>query len=246
MTESKNTLSETRSFLSLKFLLAVIILVVAAIGLRPGMLALAKKYSKQSIAIRRPLKEFDASRMPSFRKGWKIKRHGVVDAVETDEYMHITFDREQSKQQPKHAELFVTYYNDPQGKVPHTPDVCSRQGGAILKKADTITIDTPELGSDYPQIRVRSLILGEPTYNLIEMYVFYVEGQFQHRREQVRWVIGKPGNKYMYFSKIDVAAVYPLGGDPAPATETCKKLMHEALPILLTEYFPTKQQVKGP
>lgn len=245
MYEDRNTVSVGRSLLSARFLLLVIILVLAAVGLRPGMLALAKRYEKEPIAIRRPLKEFDISHLPSFRDGWKFaRRKAPIEDLGTDEYVQIAFTKENPSEDLLYAMLFVTYYSDPRDKVPHTPEVCNRQAGNIVKKMTTITIDTPELAPEHPQIKANLLILQRPRDNSADIYLFCVEGEFRRSREQVRWIIGKPGNRHVYFSKIEVAAAYPTGGDPTQAIEVCKKLLREALPILLAEHFPDKEQLK--
>jgi len=245
MSQASDGFSWGRSLLSVRFLLAQLILAAAAAGLRPGLQALAQRYEKEPVAIRRPLREFDVACLPSFRDSWEYTHyHGPAEELGTDEFVHILFTKKQPPQQPRHAELFVTYYADPREKVPHTPEVCSRQAGAVVTEIDTITIETPQLAPRCPRIKARLIILREQTYNLLEVYFFCVEDLFRHTRNQVRWVIGKPGHRGTYFCKIDVAEKFALDGDPTQALETCKTLIREALPVLMAQYFPLENQIK--
>ena len=241
MCESKNLVSVRQSLLSVRFLLSSFILVLAAIGLRPGMKALAEYYEKEPIAIRRPLKEFDVSRLSSFQDNWEAKSCRTDEDIGTNEYAYIKFKKKDSD---KSSELFVTYYSNPKDKVAHTADVCYRQAGAIVKKMTTIMLDTPQLAPEHPQIQVCILTFKWPTSNVTLIYCFYVEGRFELSRERVRWLITKPGNHYTYFSKIETAMSYPADSDPTEAIETCKTLFREALPVLLADHFPDKEQIK--
>jgi hypothetical protein len=243
MDEDKNVICAVRSLLSARFLLSALILVLAASTLRPGIQALNKYYMKKPIEIRRPLKEFDASRLPSFQNGWTtsaVLPHELFEDIGTDEGVFILLDKELQQ-----ADLLITYYSNPKDKVPHTPDVCYRQAGAIVRKMRNIELDIPELLPKYPKIKARLVVLQLPACNKIVIFLFCAEGKLRYSREQVRWIIGKPGNRYTYFSKIEAASNYPIGGDEDEAIETCKILLREALPVLLTEYFPDKKQLKA-
>ena len=94
MRHDKKTVCGGHSLLSVPFVFSVIILVLAAVGLRPGLKALAAYYAKESIAINRPLQEFDLTRLPSFRTGWKFKSLITTDDIETDEYLLLKMKRE--------------------------------------------------------------------------------------------------------------------------------------------------------
>lgn len=236
---------DVKSLVSVRFLSAVIILASSAAWLRPAMQKLSIYYEKTSIAIRRPLKDFDISRLPSFKTGWEYKwLTAPVEDVGTDEYVHIAFIKGRHSLSLSRAELFVTYYSDPQDKVPHTPEVCARQAGAIVRKLSTIMLDIPQLAPENQRIKARLLFLEYQKFNTVVIYVFCVEGQFKYSREQVRWMMAMPGNKHVYFSKIDAAIRYPTDGDPDEVVPLCKQLICEAIPLFVAEYFPSKEQLK--
>ncbi len=79
--------------------------------------------------------------------------------------------------------------------------------------------------------------------NRIVIFFFVVEGKFRRTREQVRWVLGVPGNKYCYFAKIEASATYPKDGDPAKAIGIAKKLLAESVPVLMDQYLPDTRQL---
>jgi hypothetical protein len=239
------SVSPRHSLMSVRFLLSAAILVLAAVVLQPGTKAIAEKYEKKPIAIRKHLGEFDATRLPSFRTGYKIRKiPAQVEDIETNEYIHMAVTRNDILHGAEHIEFLVTYYSNPRDKVPHTPDVCSRQAGATVRELTTITLDVPGLGAEQNKIKCKCVVLDWEKYSTVVIYVFFVEGKFRHTREQVRWDIGMPGHPHTYFSKIDVVASFPLKGDPTQALDTCKTFLSEALPILLSEYFPTDEQIK--
>lgn len=242
MSRRENSVSLSKSLLSAGFLFSAAVLGVAAVGLRPGVEALSKHYAKEPIPVRKPLSEFDALRLPSFAAGW-IREDIPPEEIETDEFAIIRLTRRQIAEGPKEVVLFVTYYSDPKSKVPHTPDVCYRQGGAILKEMKNIAIDIPAIARGR-EVKARLLLFQQQTYNQAVIFCFYADGRFRHSREQVRWLIGKPGNRHVYFSKIETVANYPKDASPDSAIELCKTLFREAVPVLISEHFPTVEQLR--
>lgn len=230
------------------FILAAIILIFMAVLLRPTMASLRKHYQKETITLRQPLSEFDVGLLPSFKnREYRWEDISFKD-VGTDKYIKIRFDEKKRNILFRSTFLFVTYYSDPNDQVPHTPDVCARQGGAILKSKSTITFDIPELGPDAAKVTANLLFFYEPKYDIdsIYIYLFYVSGKFRTTRDQVRWEIKRPGDKYVYFSKIESdALLYSKYDDRDLVVEECKQLLREAIPVLINKHFPTRQQIKG-
>jgi len=240
--------SATRELLSPVFLSGVLLLIAAAIGLRPMMSALDQHYRKKSIDLRRRLVEFDATGLPSFYLAADpVARDVPLDDVGTEDLLFIRLEDRKARSGAAEAMLFVTYYSDPDDKVPHTPEVCYRQGGAVVEEMRTITLDTPELAPEHPRIDARFLRMSQRggADKVIVVYVFHVNGEFRYDREQVRWLIAWPGDPYSYFSKVEAVVHYPPGADPAIAAERATRLLREALPSLLTRYYPETAIVKG-
>lgn len=246
--QNRGRVSLFGSLMSARFLLTAFILILAATGLRPGMKALSQRYTKKAIAIRRPLKEFDTSLLPSFRDGWDFVREKLPaseEALGTDE--HILLALNKKGQKDVSAGLFITYYSDPKDKVPHTPEMCYAQIGVVIKERSIITIETPELGREHPQTRACLLRLDMPKSNSDQVYIycFYAEGEFRVSRNRTRLVLNKPGNRHTYFSKIEVYSLCPTDGDSTEAIEICQTLFREVLSVLLKEHFPSRDQLKG-
>ncbi len=232
-----------RGLLSVRFVLSTVILSAAALGLRPGMAALGKYYAKESIEIKRSLRKFDTANLAGFQKEWKLRMEETEDDIGTEEYMIVDLDRKSPSKDLGSSFLFVTYYNDPRDKVPHTPDVCYRQAGAVVKEKTTIQLDIPGISSQQTPVEATLLVLSRAFENRIVIFFFVVEGKFRRTREQVRWVLAMPGNKYCYFAKIEAIASYPKDGDPTGAIEVVKQLLAESMPVLMDQYLPDTGQL---
>ena len=244
MTQSENKKVAAPRFMNLQFWIPVLILTVSALALRPGLEQLSERYTKQPAELQKPLQEFDITRLPSFQKDWKVvPATEFLGGIGTEDVALIKLESKNSKQVPSYLTLFVTYYNQPGDKVPHTPDVCARQGGAVLLRNERVQLDLPETLSAHSPLEINLLRLEEPVFDSIVLFFFSVEGQFKAGRNQVRWAISKPGNRYTYFSKIEVVASFPAKDDRLQTEETSfdlsRQLLYEALPILVNEHFPS-------
>jgi hypothetical protein len=238
-----------RLFWSRLFVIKALMLIAAAIGLRPGMAALARYCLKESIPLRRSLDRFDVSRLPSFRELSETDRFVVArtaeDAIGTDHRTLRYVQERTAGGRQGQAVLFVTYYSDPEDKVPHTPDVCYRQGGATVRDSSAITIDTPELGPDTPRVPARLLRISNAPGNAVLIFLFIANGQFASDRMSVRWIISRPGDRHIYFSKVEVVAKVGRGEKEEAVIARCQKLLREALPILVAEHYPSREDVRG-
>ncbi len=229
--------------LNLRFWIPLGLLTVSALGLRPGLDQLAKRYTKLPAELRKPLQEFDITHLPMVSPEWKVvPAPEYLGGIGTQDVALIKLQPVESKRIPSYLTLFITYYNQPGDKVPHTPDVCARQGGAILSKQERIQLHLPDSLSAQSPIPVNLLRLHETHFDSIVLFLFSVEGQFKAGRNQVRWALAKPGNRLTYFSKIEVVASFPPGDDNPQteqmALEACCQLLREALVLLLQEHFP--------
>lgn len=248
MTDSGH--SATRELRSPVFVVGGLLLIAAAIGLRPTMLALDERYRKGSIDLRRRLVEFDVGALSSFRLcDERLSKDIPLDDVGTEDLLMIPLDDEQASGLWDGAILFITYYSDADDKVPHTPEVCYRQGGAVVEEMKTITLDLdmPESAPEHSRINARFLRMDQPRNNkkVIVIYVFYVNGEFRYDREQVRWITAWPGDPYIYFSKVEAVVHYAPGADPAIPTERAERLLRDVLPQLLEHHYPETPVVKG-
>lgn len=237
-------LESPANYFSLVFLLSFFILCLSAFFLRPSLVRLAEHYRKESVPIRLALKQFTVSAMPSFQEGWQISSHEApVEDLGTEEYVHLLLLRENKSLFPEHMELFITYYSDPDDNVPHTPDVCSRQAGDVVLQMKPVSLSCHANGLLHTP-EGWYLLLEQEDGILVDIFLFYVDGRFRRDRQAVRWDIFKPGNRHVYFSKIEVAAKIRKGEDVETALQWCRRLFSEASPVLIEQHFPSVPQFR--
>ena len=239
-----------RRFFSPMFIVSTVLLLLATTALPIGLDALSEYYSKEPIQLRRSLDLFDTAGMPSFQlvlgEGDFVSLTKEPE-IETDEWFALTFEE---KAAPAHGQestdtfLFVTYYSDPRNQVAHTPEVCYRQGGATVHLITSIPVNTPDLVPSAAKIDAKLLEIEQGGKYMILLYVFYCNGRFYKDREQVRFAIGWPGDRYIYFSKIETLTGWRMGTDRQVAIDRCKRLLSEALTLLVKEHYPAREDVR--
>ncbi len=233
-------------FFSLSFLIPAILFVFMATSLRPLLGTLKEHYSKESIELRKSLHEFNLSYLPSFVSDWSFTTEKAKDDVETQEYVIGRMAHKNSKAFPNKAAVFVTYYSEPGNQIPHTPDVCARQGGATVLEKRFITIDVPGLKGTSKEVEVCLLKLREAGVCTLVLYTICAEGQFRATRGEARWILDKPGNKRVYFSKIESLVFYPVDYTTEQETQVLalgKKLFVETVRPLVEHFYPTQEDL---
>ena len=236
---------ELRGFFSPVFVVGCIILALAAIGLEPALGKLIRDFSKEPIATRKPLDEIDTSRFGSLARvvDNPIFETELSEFLGAEDAVRICFEEPGNTVPELQTLLFVTYYSDPRDTIPHTPEVCYRQGGATVRRILLEPVDLPALGPD-ARITAQLLDLEQGGWEQVLLYVFYSNGKFYNDRLKVRLAMGMPGDRYVYFSKIEVLSAVPPETDFQDAVDRCKRLMQEALPVLVADHFPTRDDVR--
>jgi len=225
--------------LSPAFVLCAAILIASALGLRPGLSALATAFAKEPIGLRAPLSTFDVAALPSFQKCLDPQGpQPVIADVGAAELALLDLEERAPQSDLVRITLFVTYYSDPRDKVPHTPEVCYRQAGVIVEGVTTSTLLVPDSPPDRRELTLRTMQLQHGRASAVLSYVFCANGEFCHDRQMVRWILGRPGPKRAYFSKIEAVAYCERGADLTYAAQTGRRLLAEAIPLLLEKHFP--------
>ncbi len=235
-----------RRFFSPCFVAVAILLLVSAVGLRPAIGGLVAYFSKEPIELRKKLDELDVDRLPSWRVATERLALEMAEGdVETDDVLELVFEPRVENPTPNdQAMLFVTYYSDPRDRISHTPEVCYRQGGAVIDSISTVTLTTPELGPEHPEVAARLLDIDLIARRTVLLYVFICNGKFFDDREKVRFEIGWPGDSHIYFSKVEVITPCATDDDFDAAVVRCRSLMREALPLLVAEHYPRNEDVR--
>jgi hypothetical protein len=257
-----------RSWLAVPFVACGVVLVIAAVGFRPAVAALTQKYSKLPIAIRKSLDDFDLDAVPSFRRVQQVdefsdlfRRLNLQSSVGTKDFARIVFEPREGSDSyatDDNLTLLVSYYSDPRDTVPHTPEVCYRQGGAVVRSIETVAVEIPRADGapqtiEALQIEFTPVLLigGEAVpadpdsgWRQTVVYTFVCNGAFYDDREQVRWAIGRPGDRYTYFSMVEVVSTSPPGWSFDERQAQARQLLGEALAVLLADHFPLARHVR--
>jgi len=249
MPDPQTPQSRSKALASPLFIVCGVVLIVAAVGLRPTLDALRIKYTKKTIELRRPLDQFDPSLLPSFKRAADdsiMKLLAVsTEAVGTEQYAVINVQERGHVGAEGQAALVLTYYSKPGDKVPHTPEVCYRQTGGVVRNLSYLRVATPNLGPGMSDIKVRTMYLEQAATRAAIAYCFCANGDMLSDRLGVRLRIAWPGDEYVYFSKIEAVSRFGPDSEAAAAMERSKRLLAEALPILLERHFPLTDVVKG-
>jgi len=219
-----------------RFWVAVFVLGSSICFLNPAVDYLQAAYVKNPMPIRKTLK----SCVPILNclNGYQPKSIEARDSdLGTDEYTLVIYN-DNGYSNIKQALLFVTFYNDPKDKVPHTPDVCGRQAGNVITGCKSIEIAIPGVDPARGALKANQFITEKSGTQAVDVYFFVAQGYFKQTRNQVRWQLCKPGDRSVYFSKIEVQAVYSPEVGPEAAAEKCKEMLKEAVPLILNEYLP--------
>lgn len=237
---SSSDTSFMRSVFSPAFVVGVVVMVLSGFGVRRGMAKLEAMNRKETILMSRSFDAFDTGSLGSF-SFLPNALPPIVGAGEigTEDFRCLAFQYKKAATPPSF--LVMTYYSNPQEKVPHAPEVCYSQAGTIVKSMETIQLDVPGLGLEHDQIDARLIQFEQGSWKLYVLYVFVANGEYRYDREQVRLVLGRPGKRYLYMSKVETVIAYQ-GEDEEVDTgeliEVTKQMMREVLPVLKADHFP--------
>jgi len=223
---------------NLTLLLSASVLIFTATMLRSSIGKLSAYFTKQTVSTRKPLNVFYDS-LASIEKKYEWKNEITTQEIETDEYFLIELFEKHRNTSRRKGYVSGLYYSDPSSKVPHTPDVCYRQAGSIIREIRTIPI---ELGSS--QVDVTLVRLEQSKSEMVILFCFIAEGKIANSRTKVRLITSKPGNKHTYFCKVEVGCFYEIGEDPQPNIEIVESLLSKIIPKLIDEYLPTEEMLK--
>jgi hypothetical protein len=241
-------MSALRPFLTPPFVVTSLLLVAAWAGLRPATDALVERFRKYPVDLRRPLDAFDVGSLPSFR----VVAEGspfattITGAAGTPDAVKFAFEMRGSGTEGRRDRdvlLFVTYYSDPRDTIPHTPEVCYRQAGAIVRSMRTTAVSLPAEDGEGRQITARLLDM-ELRWHAALAYVFVANGEFYPSRNRVRLARGLSPAHHFYFSKVEAVTNVPRGEDFEDAVDRCTRLLSEALPVLVRDHYPEVESAR--
>lgn len=228
---------------TLPFVMASVLLGVAAILAGPVAARLELRHAKAAIPLLKPLGELSESAIAPYKV---LQRHTldseVVDALGTDQYLSWTLeDTSVDAGSPmRYCHLFVTYDTGGENLVPHVPDECRLGAGYQPAQAhenrDIAVPKVPKFGGGLP-VRVCSFV-KTAVFNKDEVsvvYTFFCNGEFTATRNGVRLLINDPRNRHAFFSKIEVS--FP-GANREQNVQGAAKLFDRLLPNLMKDHYP--------
>jgi hypothetical protein len=57
-------------------------------------------------------------------------------------------------------------------------------------------------------------------------------------------VVGRPGDRYVYFSKIEAIAAFTHEFERQEAIELCRDILREGLPALVADHYPRPEDLR--
>jgi hypothetical protein len=221
----------------------IMILAAAAIAANPTAEAIALRFQKSEAALR---ETFATLRDPSINgirrvetADDEVRRLAESDVGTPDTLLRTYTDG------PNAYILFVTYYSNQRETIPHTPEVCYRQAGALVNSSSNVQLALPPKEGDSAVRTVEAKLLdiqADGTRRAL-VYVLCCEGAYRNDRESARIALGMPGNRRTYFSKIEASAILSEGEDFPAAAQRARKLLESVIPELERTHFPTQQQL---
>ncbi|MBN1490813.1 MAG: exosortase-associated EpsI family protein [Phycisphaerae bacterium] len=201
---------------------------------------------KLAAPLRLSLTRLDKEAMAPYRfMDAQIIEPEVLSSLGTEQYIQWTLRDESvtnDADPTKWVHLFITYYTGQPDPVPHVPDKCFFGSGYLIKAAEDVEVDVPEVKEARVPIRVLEFEkkgrIGQQ--NPIVAYTFGANGTFAAGRNDVRMLLSNPFEPYSYFSKVEVH--FGTGRDeglsrPKVITAT-QKLFRVLLPLLVENHWP--------
>jgi hypothetical protein len=240
-----------RACLQPAFVICVLVLAVAGIGMSITMKNLGIVLKKEPLPLKKSLSLLDEADLSPYRvilPKLEITNEDVLKALGTEEYIQwILEDTEQAEISPiRKCLLFITYYPLPD-RVPHVPEECWTGGGYQRLRSEDVRLNVNNQVDFERSIPAKYLVFGSKTANLWQsslripnIYLFRVNGHYAGGRQEVRMALNKNlFGKHSYFCKVelvfDAGSTVPNKEESIGASE---KLLAVVLPILERNHWP--------
>ena len=240
-----------RVYLQPAFVICVLVLAAAGIGMTITMKHLGIILKKDPLPLRESLEFLDEANLTPYHvvpPKLKITNDEILEALGTEDYIQwIMEDTEQPPTSPaKRCLLFITYYSLPD-RVPHVPEECWTGGGYQRLRSEDVRLNIDNMSDCNVNIPAKYLVFGSKTANLSQsgirvpnVYFFRVNGQYAGSREEARIALNKNlFGKHSYFCKVEL--VFNAGSAAPNKEETIgasEKLLCVILPILEQKHWP--------
>ena len=251
--------SSLRQYVEPAFVICVILLAGAAVGMSTAMKYLDVYLTQEPLPIEKSLDLLDEDGLSPYEVVSKaaIDNREVLKSLGTEDYIQwVLQDTEaQPDSKVRYCTLFITYYDLPD-RVPHVPEECYVGGGYQRVSSDTVKYELVKgdaqrsVPGRYVVFRGRSRDgLGiETTFPV--SYMLRVNGDYAADRNIARIILNRSFSKHSYFSKVELlffgiefgSRVYP---DKEETIKAGEKLLSVILPVLENEHWPKKAVSSG-
>jgi hypothetical protein len=226
------------------FVICVLLLGAFAVFMQVAQSRGALKVIKGALPIRKPLKDFDRSKLAPLELVNVIKLpQETVQELGTTEYLNWALGSPTAS--PRACSLSVTYYTGVVDQVPHVPEECFFQGAFTQASDDFLDMKLPTLGET---IQVRRLSFYPPRDFSSRTFVYYticVNGEFSGQREKVRLQMSNPFASHLYYSKVEVAIKEQLESRIEDLDEAARTVLDRAITELMKSHWPARGWERG-
>ena len=235
-----------------RFVVALAILGASAVAMQiakaRGLLVLIKK----PLPIRRPLADFDRSRLaPYCVKSAQLLPADVVHELGTEEYVNWDLEwPDPPVPAARSANLFVTYYTGVQDQVPHVAEECMHVAG--FAPAGDDTLDWGSIAGDRT-LTVRRQLYTPPASpaltgtqgKTLVYYTFGVNGVFRADRLSVRVKTLAEDESHLYYSKVELTFAGVADSAIAELDHVAEDLLRAVLEELIESHWPPAGSERG-
>ncbi len=239
-----------KNYLQLPFILCVITLSAAVIGMPVLIERLGVHFIKLPLPLKEPLDDINKEALGPYKVVHEMKIHNeeIEEALGTTDYIQWELEdtREPVDSSTRYCSLFITYYTGKPDQVPHVPEECYTGGGNQRMGTEDLEI---KFGNK--EIPVRSLRFGSESgaawsnVNFNVFYFFKVNGHYAGNRDSCRgYLQANLFSRYSYFSKVEWkfynrspmnTQVFPSQSEAVKASE---KLLPVLVPLLEKDHWP--------
>lgn len=230
-----------------RILVCVLALAIAAGGLQAAALQMKAYFRKQPIPLKAPFDDLDEARLWPYeviKDGKLTLTPEESEQLGAHEYLQWVLKIDPSyvsgPQYPGNHRVLVTYYTGQPDQVPHIPDRCQIAAGYSPAGSRRVEMEL-DYGGERLTVPLRISKFSKQTRLGSEMrvvaYTFYVNGQFEEERNRVRLRLGRLGERYAFYSKIEVTLLPTPRSDDA-IVEFIEAFLQKILPVLLEDHWP--------
>ncbi|MFC1677587.1 hypothetical protein ACFL3G_11065 [Planctomycetota bacterium] len=251
--KKKTTFSRLKGiYLEQGFLISVMVLAVASIGMPLAMDYFEMEFKKEPLPLKKSLSLINKAHLGQYRviNEAKIQDKDILKALGTEEYIQWTLEDtdEPINSSVRRCSLFITYYELPD-RVPHVPEECYAGGGNQRKATSSTKIRINEDGFE-KDIPIRHLVFADTGGDLWSrkedfsvLYLINVNDKYVNNRDAARITLNENvAGKHSYFSKVEWTFFSNNNRrsilDESKAASASRKLLSVILPILEKEHWP--------